>query len=785
MSKRFHIKVVSFVICLSSMNGIYGQDPVINEFMSRNDTTLLDQDGDYPDWIELYNPGDQSVNLVNYGISDNLSEARKWLFPEVSIPPKGYLLLFASGKDRSGIGELHTNFKISSDGEPLVLSNQAGAVIDLVDSTELADDQVLARIPDGSSQWLISFLPTPAASNEIHNQLHFSHKQGFYKAPFHLSVSSLNGDTVRYTLDGSLPTDSSDLVTEALYMDFLDLKPNFYCEIPTSVAQEHQGYKAWELPSEILDKVHVVKSASFCMGERSSEVYTHTYVVDSKVNGDFTMPVISISADGADLFGFEKGIFVPGINLKPDNLAETGNYFRRGENWERPVHIEFFEPDGTLGFSQDAGIRVHGGLTRHAAQKSIRVYARDKYGKDSFEYPLLPQKRVDSYKRFLLRTSMANSDDNAIIRDVLAHELSRDLNFEIQDYQPVVVYINGEYWGIHTLRDRIDEHYLEYSFGVDSDSVDVINANPYQVVSGTNSSYMELAGFIKTHDLLLDSNYEIVKTQVDVLSLVDYMVAEMFFFNWDWPGNNQKLWRSQKPDGKWRWIFFDLDIAYFGSENVFERAILEEGEYPWDEEPVSSFLMRNLLKNEEFKSLFISRMAEILKETFTPSRIYQNMNSVVDLYRIELPRHISRWHYPYSVDAWEDDIANRLLTFLLNRACKLATEAMQYFDLEEFGYNCYPDAYIEDHLLLAPNPNNGNFYIQNNTPRGVLWSLTVLDNTGRIVYMEEEVFLGEFEKKYIDLAHLDAGVYYLNYSSAKFPSYATPNLSAVKPIVIY
>jgi hypothetical protein len=785
VSNFIHIAVFSLLLNIPSKPEVYGQDPVINEFMSRNDTTLQDQDGDYPDWIELYNPGEQTVDLLNYSLSDNLNEARKWIFPEVSIAPKEYLLLYASGKDRVGAGELHTNFKISSEGEPLLLTNQGGSVIDLVDSVELAEDQVLARFPDGDDQCLTSFLPTPGGPNEVNNQLLFSHKQGFYELPFHLEVSSLNGDTVRFTRDGSIPTDISPFVSETFYMDYLDSKPNFFSEIPTSVAQENQAYKAWETPGTIIDKIHVVRCASFSLGERTSEVFTYTYFVDSKVNRDYSMPVISISAEGDDLFGFERGIFVPGIKLDPENPAETGNYFWRGDNWERPVHIELFESDGTLGFSQDASVRVHGGLTRHAAQKSIRVYAREKYGNNSFDYPLLPQKPVVSYKRFLLRTTMGNGADNALIRDVLAHELSRDLNFEIQDYRPVVFYINGEYWGIHTLRDRIDEHYLEYSFGVDSDSVDIINANPNQVIAGTNESYMELAGFINTHDLSLGDNYEYIKSKVDVLSLVDYVVAEMFFSNWDWPGNNQKLWRSQKPDGKWRWIFFDLDKAYFGSDNVFERAILEEGEYPWNEEPVSSFLMRNLLKNEEFKSLFISRMAEILNEIFTPSRIYQIMNNVVDLYRLELPRHISRWHYPYSVGAWEDDIANRLLTFLLNRPCNLATEAMKYFDLEEFGYNCYTEAYSEDDLLLAPNPNNGNFYIQNNTPKGVLCGLIVRDNTGRIVHMEEEVFLGEFEKKHFDLSFLLAGVYYLNYSSINFPSYSNPPLSVVKPIVIY
>ena len=199
VSNFFHIAVFSLLLNIPSKPGVYGQDPVINESKSRNDTTLQDQDGDYPDWIELYNPGEQIVDLLNYGLSDKLNEARKWFFPEVSIAPKEYLLLFASGKDRAGAGELHTNFKISSEGEPLILTNHDGSVIDLIDSVDLAEDQVLARFPDGDDQWLTSFLPTPGGPNEFNNQLLFSHKQGFYELPFHLEVSSLNGDTVRFT----------------------------------------------------------------------------------------------------------------------------------------------------------------------------------------------------------------------------------------------------------------------------------------------------------------------------------------------------------------------------------------------------------------------------------------------------------------------------------------------------------------------------------------------------------------------------------------------------------
>jgi len=776
---------IGIIFLALSISNVYGQDPVINEFMSRNDTTLPDQDGDFPDWIELYNPGEEWINLTNYSISDNLSEVRKWIFPDVSIPPGGYLLIFASGKDRSDSGELHTNFKISSQGEPLVLSQQTGAILDLVDSVKLTDDQAMARIPDGSSQWFTSSLPTPGSSNKVENQLTFSHEQGFYQAPFHLNVSSMNGDTVRYTLDGSVPSENSAPVSEALLIDFIDSKSNYFSELPTSSVQKYQAYKAWESPAEVIDKIHVIRCASFRKGERSSQEYTHSYLVSADVYGDHSIPVVSIVAEEDELFGFEKGIFVPGIHEEPDRPGETGNFFMRGEAWERPIHIEFFETDGTLGFSQDAGIRVHGGLTRHAAQKSLRVYARDMYGKDSFDYPLFPQKPVESYKRFLLRGTMGGNDDNALIRDVLAHELSRELNFEIQDYQPVVVYINGEYWGIQTLRDRIDEHYLEYSFDIDSDSVDIITANPNQVVAGTNQDYMELAGFISTHDISIEANYDYVKSKVDVSSLTDYVIAEMFFSNSDWPGNNQKLWRPQKADGRWRWIFFDLDQAYDGALNMFGKAILKEGEQAWDKEPVSSFLMRHCLKNEDFRSFFISRIREMLKEDFSPSKVYQEMNAIVDLYSEEMPQHISRWHYPSSVKKWEDDIVYNLLTFLIHRPCDMVQEAARFFDISDFGYDCPSMEFFMEHFTIAPNPSDGKFYFLNNSSKGVLGSLLVRDNTGRIVHLEDEVFLGEFGKKYINLAHLAAGVYYLSYSTIKYEQYSDSSLSFVESIIIY
>ncbi len=408
----------------------------------------------------------------------------------------------------------------------------------------------------------------------------------------------------------------------------------------------------------------------------------------------------------------------------------------------------------------------------------VRVYAREEYGDSYFNYQLLPQKSVNSYKRFLLRATMGGSSiDEATIRDVLAHEIVRDLDIEIQDYQPVIVYINGEYWGIHTLRDRIDERYIEYTYGFNKDSIDMINANIALVDAGSNLHYKRVAEYIDQNDLSVDYNYEYVKSQIDIHSLVDYVIAEMFLSNWDWPGNNQKLWRPQTPEGKWRWIFFDLDVAYSRTiPDIFDHAMLEEGERPWNTESVSSLLLRNLLKNNNFRSLFIDRFAEILNKEFTPGKISGKLNAIMDQYRPELSSHISRWNYPSSTTSWENDIENNLLDFLMNRPCEMAKQMINYFDLEEFGYKCYEVNDPPECFIVAPNPSSGQFFIYNNSANEFLGYLLITDITGKIVYFEQDVTLAHYERKYYDLSRLSGGSYFIKY--------VTDQRSSIIPIVI-
>lgn len=592
--------------------------------------------------------------------------------------------------------------------------------------------------------------------------LNFSANPGFYTVPFHLKISSLSGDEIRFTTDGSIPTMASPIFPDSLYLDQSYALPYDLGRVPTTPKQDLISFKAWESPGKPLQSAHVIRCASFENGNRTSGILTGSYFVDRHILSRYSMPVISLVTDSLNLFDHDSGIYLPGQNWDPKDPEWSGNYFMSGSDWERHVHIGYFSTDGTPGFTQDAGLRIHGGLTRHAAQKTLRLYAREEYGERYFNYPLFPQKANREYKRFLLRTSMGSWGDECIIKDVLAHEIVRDLDLEFQDFQPTAVYINGEYWGIHTLRDRIDERYIEYTHGVDKDSVDMINGNYGLVDAGSNQHYIELAEYVAGNDLSLAQHYDHVASQIDMDNFIDYMIARMYLMDKDWPGNNQKLWRPQTSDGKWRWIFFDLDAGFDRSTvSMFEHAIVGESDTDWQNQPVSSFLLRNLLKNEHFVEIFLNRWTGILNHEFELQVLTGKLDAVKRLYVEELPMHMDRWNYPISYNSWERDIMERLYVFLESRSCVVSEDIMDYFSLSEFTSPCYKEKDISLMLKVAPNPTSGSFSLINMADESYLCTLHISDMYGRIVYVKEYLFLEELGSVHMDLPPLSPGIYHL------------------------
>lgn len=746
------------------MNLVSAQQVVINEVMALNESALMDNSGNYPDWIELYNGHEYDINLEGYSISDDSQHLNKWVFPDVTIKSHAYLLLFASGNSSFSVEELHLNFKISSSGEALFLSNGAGIIIDQSPDQGLKANEVLLRIPDGSNNWVTSTFYSPNATNIANDILEWTHEAGFYENPFYLKIRSLSKKKIYYTIDGSEPTASALLFLDSLRIKSSEAIPNYFCNIETTAPQSLISFKAWNQPNKHIDKANIIRFASFDGAIRLSEIQTLSFFVGNRFN-DYPYPVISISTEAKNLFDEDVGIMVPGKYFNSDDAEWTGNYFQKGKEWERLVNIEYFDLDRVLAFSHSGGIRVHGGKTRHSAQKSLRFYSRAIYNKPFFEFPLFERDFPQRYERFVLKTSMASWKGETLIADVLCLEVLKKLNLEIQEYKVHNLFINGEYWGMYTMMDRIDERFISYIHKLPEEQIDLIEGNG-QTIAGANSDYISLMNFIAENDLSIDKNYDYVQSRIDMDNYIDYQIAQLFFNNIDWPDNNVKIWKEKGDKGKWRWILYDLDAAFgYPGYNMMLHATDQGNEVLWEGKIMPALLFDNLLGNTLFREQFICRYYELLNTTFDARRMIEKLDYVKSIYEKGLLTHIQRWAYPATFKDWEDDLEDEILFFIKRRKKYVQRHMEQYFDSNNLEDLCNIPATVSDNDLiqLIPTMNEGHFEIKNSFTDALRGRIVVHDMQGRIIDKIEDVFLLENENMEMNINGQNGNAFILSF----------------------
>jgi hypothetical protein len=657
---RFVIASLSLLVILLLLRATSGlaQTPVINEFMASNATTIADEDGDFSDWIELYNPGASDYDLTGCYLSDDETNPLRWQFPGATLPAGGFLLIWASGKDRVGSGgELHTNFAISASGEPLLLTGADGVtLLDGVEPVALATDVSYGRSPDGAALWVTFGVPTPGAAN-AGSLLHleapvFSTVPGFYPSAITLAVTATDPEAeIRYTLDGSEPTLASPLYEAPLVLDSRAGDPNVISLIPTNFVQS--GHYAWRPPRVEIFKLNVLRARAFRAGHTPSAVTTGSYIIDPDPAAQLPLAVVSLATSHANMFDDEIGLYVPGNTYVPGDFM-TGNYFQDGEDWERPVHVEIFDLQGDRLLAQGAGMRMHGGLTRHYPQKTLRMYARAMYGESSFDAAIFPDQPYVSYKRFLIRNS-GNDWGYHGFRDLVIQTMCADMGFDTQAGRPVVHFVNGEYWGLANLRERFDAHYIERRYGVPRDAVAMLvdNAWVQEGSQADRADYLALRQFVITNDMSDPANLAHVAEQMDLANYIAYNVAEIFIANRDWPSNNVRFWRRTPPvaepgapyghDGRWRWLMFDVDYSYALVDHNTLAAATDPDGPDWPNPPWSTELLRGLLENEWFRHSFINSFADHLNSTFIPARLIGFIDVFADLYAPAIADHYDRW----------------------------------------------------------------------------------------------------------------------------------------------
>lgn len=662
---------------------VYGQNLKINEFVSSNISGLKDEDNDYSDWVEIYNPGPAAANLQGYGLSDDRKLPLKWKFPATTLAANSFLLVFASDKNRLTLPNLHTNFKISADGEPLLLSNAAGELLDSIPASIVVPANAsYGRKPDGSATFIYFQTPTPKATNNnaaaYAAQLDkpaFSQPAGFYPSSFQLTMTAVAGAAIRYTLDGSEPTESSPLYTGPITIASRAGAPNVLANIRTTTP----NFTFIQPASEIF-KGTPVRARAFKAGASPSPVTTYSYFVDPNMTTRYTMPVFSVNTTAANLYDPQIGIAVPGNGYDGTNF-KTANFFQEGDEWERPAHVEMFQRDGAKVFNQDVGIRVHGNYHTQNAQKSLRFYARKEYsGEEYFNYQLFPDKKINQYKNFVLRNG-GGDFGLAYMRDFLVQDLVSHLG-PTQAYRPALMFINGEYWGIFDMRERFDKWYFESHYGIDKDSIEILEGNKVPK-EGDNVQYLEMLNFAKTNDLSTSANFNQMKTKMDMENFTSHWVAEMIANNTDWVLANIQYFRKKTSayipnapygqDGRWRWIFWDLDLTLQAPEaNNFPTTV--------DANHWGTELIRTLLPNVEFRNNFINQFADQLNTCFKTEHIIKRADSIAALLEPEMAEHIARWGQPTTVNTWKNNVEG-IRNFARRRPNYMRSHVIQRFNL--------------------------------------------------------------------------------------------------------
>lgn len=517
-----------------------------------------------------------------------------------------------------------------------------------------------------------------AAANSQSLEVHFSEIPGFYTSPVQLALNVDHPDAlIRYTTDGSVPDQNSELYDSPLNLDSREGDPNVVSEIPTNnIGPGHPYRENWRPPAGEVFKIHTIRARAFLPNGTGGDVKTASYLVDENGTDRFSMPVFSITTEQDNFFG-DEGIYVPG--------STGSNFHQRGREWERDVHIEFFEDDGTLAFAQDAGARIHGGTTRNRPRKSLRLYARSDYGTSWFNYPLFPDKPVNRHKRFLLRNS-GNDWSESVLRDAFMQTLivNNMAALDKQHTRAAILFINGEYWGIHNIRDRYDHRYLQEQYGLDNERVTILGNNA-EFDNGNpdgQQHYQDLYDFVLNSEMSDNNNFNYAANRMDMDNYIDYNIIHIYTRNTDWPGNNVRYWRyldgdpfedlPYGQDGRWRWMVFDLDFGFgldfdyvhnsgsaYGGNNAQHNTLnfaLELNGPDWPNPPWSTALLRNLMENEGFKNKFIDRFTDHLNTTFRADRVTAVLDSLELVYEAEIDEHIHRWREP-SISHWENDLS--------------------------------------------------------------------------------------------------------------------------------
>ena len=748
----------------------------ISELMASNHTQLQDEDGDWPDWIELFNGSADPMDLSGYAMSDDDANQRKWVFPSVTVQPGEYLVVFASGKDRRD-GELHTNFKLSTVSEAVRLYDPDGRVVSWVEYDGLPKEMSLSRLPDGALTNEIA--PTPGYVNseagvraarmlasenvgdlrineimasgsgidwiELYNDADHSldltgiglsdntnhprrwqfpegaliPAKGYVTVLLSGRAGASGIQNGRYCADLALTAGETAVLAEpdGTLLDKVTLFEQYRnVSYGRAEGQARYRYFAEPTPGEANTTTsYARKAANIVFSEPGGQHSDKKLTVALSADPDAT---IYYTTDGSDPTTSSKTYSAP-LELKSStvikavacqadaipsdlcvqsyilgaahtvrlvsvsgNMAEldgkTGmlNTGVKGEGAD--AYVEVYEPDGTRVIAQKCLMKLAGHSTRHhEGQKGFSLRAKKIYGDSRFNYALFSNRDYTSYKSFVMRAS-GQDCRQTFMRDSILSALAADTSVLYRETEVCVAYVNGRYWGVYNMRERVSNDSIAQFHGWDNpDDVEYKEGAGY-----TSENYRQMLGWVEAHDLSDDANVETLRGMMDIENYLEYVMLEMYINNQDL--GNVGFYRNPKADGLWRWALYDLDLSYqLAGDNV--KAWLE-GEKVGTITDQSNLLFRKLMKNAGLRDWFLRRMGQLLATTFSTENVTAKIQARYTLLEPEMEAECKRWNW--TTATWKR-YGQRMINYARSRPANLIQYLTADFRLTEEQAEAY------------------------------------------------------------------------------------------------
>ena len=589
--------------------GLPGGDVIISEVCAG---------GDDGDWIELYNRGAEVLDLEGWHLSDDEREPKKLMLTGPVLKAEGFhVVSLAEGAP----------FSISFSGERLVLTDENGTVRDVFATGALRQGMTSGRHEDDPVGERVFFASatkgeknTAATVTGYAPAPRFSDITLYHDAPFELAMTADGeGTVIRYTLDGSAPTEQSTVYTQPL----------------------------------IIQESVTLRAASFSEGCFASEETVATFLFRSS----HTLPVVCISADPKRWNQLTK---VP---------------FQTAGQGEQKAWFAYYQEDGTLGTAFPAGISPRGNASLSYPQKSLSIHLRGAYGRSSVAYPFWGGGSFLSYRFLVLRNGSQDSG-SARLRDSFANRAAANLRVMTVCTKPVIVYVNGAYYGIMDLNEGMNQDYLWTHYGVDGSGVSIVQRNDF-AKRGSSQEYLALRQFAKRKNMADNEVLAEFTRKVDVDAVIDYIIVQSFFGNYDI--HNQNWWGSKDGTIRWQPILYDVDRCLNRSSlvsNVLGMYFNPNGvEYNRAGDRVFMEIPCGLKTNEAWRKRFVERYAELLCTELSESRLNALLDEMADALRPEMEEHIGRWAEPNSMRSWEKSIAE--MHTCINERYKVVTEQIK------------------------------------------------------------------------------------------------------------